>query len=181
VVYPGFIKVAARESLKATPQALLEGAVAASKESGYLIEMHTEKGADVEHIVDQLVQWGFSLDRLVICHIDKRPDLGLHQELAEEGCGLEYDTFFRPKYHPGENLWPLIKAMVESGYDQALILATDLADSSLWTSYGGQPGLAGFPGKIQKQIAFEINDTQIAAALMGGNIARRLAIPIKES
>jgi len=181
VVFPGFIKIAARETLASSPLHLLEAAVGASQESGLLVEMHTEKGADILRIVDQLAAWGLALDRLVICHIDKRPDLGLHQDLAKAGCLLEYDTFFRPKYDPDQNVWKLLRKMVEDGFSGSICLATDLADSALWEAYGGNPGLAGFPGTVGQQIAAEFSDESITARLMGGNISERLAGTIQEN
>lgn len=181
VVFPGFIKVAARETLSDSPLRLLEAAVEASQESGLLVEMHTEKGSDILRIVDQLAAWGMALDRLVICHLDKRPDLGLHQDLAKAGCLLEYDTFFRPKYDPINNVWKLLRQMVEEGFFESICLATDLADSALWKAYGGDPGLAGFPGTVGQQIAAEFKDESITARLMGGNISERLAGTIQEN
>ena len=47
-VFPGFIKIAVGETLNDSPRDLMEAAFFASKESGLLIEMHTEKGANVE-------------------------------------------------------------------------------------------------------------------------------------
>ena len=179
-VYPGFIKIAVRESVKQSPVKLIKAAVTASLESGYTIEMHTEKGAEVEKFLDMISKLGLPLERLVICHIDKRPDLGLHQELAEAGCMLEYDTFFRPKYHPEKYLWKLIPEMVNSGYHKSVALATDLADKNLWENMGGGPGLAGFIKKIKKRLEIEITEEPIIKDLMGGNINRCLAVNIEE-
>ncbi len=94
------------------------------------------KGADIEKFVDYFEQMGLQPGRLVICHIDKRPDPVLHKELARAGYLLEYDTFFRPKYEPEKYLWPLILDMVNSGFSKSIALATDLADSTLWAVYG---------------------------------------------
>lgn len=154
--------------------------MAASIESGYKIEMHTEKGAGVENFLDMFSKLGLPLDRLVICHIDKRPDPGLHQELAQAGCLLEYDTFFRPKYHPEKNLWKLIPEMIKAGYHKSVALATDLADKKMWESMGEGPGLAGFIHQIKKRMEMEITEGSIITDLMGGNINRCLAVNIEE-
>jgi predicted metal-dependent phosphotriesterase family hydrolase len=179
-VYPGFIKAAVRESLEKTPRQLLEAAVEASKMSGFAIEMHTERGAAVEDFLDFLNKMEFELERLIICHIDKRPDVGLHKELAQAGCALEYDTFFRPKYLPEKNVWNLIPEMVNAGFHRSLVLATDLAESELWAKIGGGPGLSGFMDQILKRLETTINDRSIILDLMGANIARFLAVNDKE-
>jgi len=179
VVFPGFIKIAVEKSLEDSPRHLVEAAVQAGLETGLLIEMHTERGQDIETITSFITGLGLSPARLVICHIDKRPDLALHRELAEEGFALEYDTFFREKYQPEENLWPLIEEMVAAGFAQNLVLATDLADASLW-AFGGGVGIASFPTIVKtrlEEIGFEREDI---LAMTGGNIARRLALKNKE-
>ena len=175
-VFPGFIKIAVGEMLHESPQDLMEAASLASKESGLLIEMHTEKGANVEEFLAFFEKLGLENSRLVICHIDKRPDLGLHIELAKAGYLLEYDTFFRPKYQPETNVWPLLSKMVKAGLSESIAVATDIADSSMWKSMGEGPGLEGFIEIIKNRMDVEFNDPVIIEQLMGGNISNRLAI-----
>ncbi len=178
-VYPGFIKIAVRETLSKTPLELLEGAVEAGKQSGYLLEMHTEKGQGVEAFVEFFENSKLPLERVVLCHVDKRPDFGLHQELASAGCLLEYDTFFRPKYSPEKNLWPLLHRMVEDGWSGSVACATDLADSKMWQTMGQGPGLTGFLTLIWQRLEREIGE-EAAEKLTGRNIRHRLAVDFKE-
>jgi predicted metal-dependent phosphotriesterase family hydrolase len=57
------------------------------------IEVHTEGGADRDRIVDRLVGFGLARSRLVLCHVDKRPDIGLLSQirprLQQEGFPAE--------------------------------------------------------------------------------------------
>lgn len=174
--YPGFLKIAVRETLQESPLDLVEAAVQTSLKSGCLIEMHTQKGQSVEDILNYIRDLGLPNERLVICHIDKRPDLVLHQELAEAGYLLEYDTFFRPKYQPEKHLWPLIEDMVASGYEKNLVLATDLADGSMWKEFGGNPGIGSFVTIVKMRLEEMAFNTESIFSMLGGNIARRLAI-----
>ncbi len=176
-VYPGFIKIAAEATLEQSPLALMEGAAAACRATGCAIEIHTEQGASVEHFLEFFIRQGVSLHRLVFCHVDKRPDVGLHRELAGAGVVLEYDTFFRPKYQPEKNVWPLIEAMLGAGHANRLALATDLADCAMWRSYGGEPGMAAFITQIQARLVRMGIDENTVQRLTGGVIADRLAVP----
>jgi len=180
VVYPGLIKIAVHETLEASPRQLLEAAAFASLESGYALEMHTQKGAGVEAFVEFFRRQHVDLGRLVICHIDKRPDAGLHTELAQAGIMLEYDTFFRPKYQPEQNLWPLITSMLAGGWAGSLALATDLADGALWQRIGGGPGLLGFAVEIKRRLEDMQIRPEVVSGLLGNNIASRLAVNLKE-
>lgn len=171
----GFIKIAIESTWADCPLAALEGAASAAIKSKALMEIHTEKGALAEKACIYFTDLGLLPSQLVLCHMDKRPDFGLQKELARFGVLLEYDTFYRPKYNPSENLWPLIEHMVTAGLSDRIALATDMAESELYHFIGGGAGLASFPGEIQNQL----NEKRIPEAaqkeMLGGNIARRLA------
>ena len=171
----GFMKIALEESWAECPEAALEGAAQAARQSGAMIEIHTEKGALAERICIYLLDLGLSPVQIVLCHMDKRPDLSLHKALAEAGVLLEYDTFFRPKYKPEENLWPLIEAMVREGCSNHVALATDMAASTLYHANGGGPGLAALPVEIRRELRIRGIGEEAQMEMLGGNIARRLA------
>ena len=174
-VRAGFIKIALEAAWSDCPQALLEGAAEATSKTGALLQIHTEKGALAEKAVIFFENHGVKPLQLVICHIDKRPDIGIHQELAKFGVLLEYDTFYRPKYEPQNRVWPLVEKMIKSGLSGSICLATDMAESEMYTSIGGGPGLASLPGAMKNNLeSIGIANADIRKVL-GGNIARRLA------
>ncbi len=177
-VRAGLIKVACEAMLDETPRAALEGTTAAAAESGLALEIHTERGAGAEDILAFFVAQGVPAERIVLCHMDKRPDAGLHRELAGAGVMLEYDTFYRPKYEPEKTTWPLIAAMLPAGYERQLALATDIAEKALWKHIGGGAGLPGLVTDILPQLkATGASDAQVDL-LLGKNIIRRLARPV---
>lgn len=173
--YPGIIKIAAEATLDACPPALFEAAAQVCRATGYAIEMHTERGAAVEELLAFFGGRGVSPRRLVFCHVDKRPDFGLHRELAQAGVLLEYDTFYRPKYAPERGVWPLLERMTAAGLGGSVALATDMADPALWAELGGGPGLAGIFTIIKARLQQMGLPEQTIAALLGGNIAMRIA------
>jgi phosphotriesterase-related protein len=174
-VYPGVIKIAAEATLAESPLALFEAAAAAAHATGLAIEMHTEQGAAVELFLAFFLARGLPAARLVFCHMDKRPDFGLHRELAQAGVLLEYDTFVRPKYRPEENAWPLLIRMIDAGLAGSVSLATDSALTSMWTYLGGSPGAAAFLTQIKARLDETAVPTEDKNRLLGGNIAARLA------
>lgn len=174
-VRAGFIKIALEGEWNQTPQAALEAAAGAAAETGALIEIHTEKGALAEKSLIYFEDRRVPAWQLCLCHMDKRPDLGLHSEIAKYGALLEYDTFFRPKYKPEEGVWPLISRMVEAGYGSSIALATDMAESEMYASIGNGPGLVSLPRDIRARLeAKQISEKNIRG-MLGENIARRLA------
>ena len=175
IVYPGIIKIAAEATLDACPLALFEAAAQVCRETGIAIEMHTERGAAVEELLAFFGGRGVSPRRLVFCHVDKRPDFGLHRELAQAGVLLEYDTFYRPKYAPERGVWPLLARIAAAGLAGAVALATDMADPALWAELGGGPGLAGIFTLIRSRLERLGLPDETIRALLGGNIAGRIA------
>lgn len=174
-VRAGFIKIALEDTWADCPQEALEGAAAAALKTRVLMEIHTEKGALAEKACIYFMERGILPQQLVFCHVDKRPDSSLHKELARQGVLLEYDTFYRPKYNPSENLWPLIERMVASGLAGHVALATDMAEAELYHFLGGGPGLASLPGEIQTHLTEKGIPEAARRQMLGGNIARRLA------
>jgi phosphotriesterase-related protein len=174
-VTAGFIKIALEDTWDNTPQKALLGAAMAAQETCAMIEIHTEKGALAERLIPYFDRKGVSAEQLVICHMDKRPDVGLHAELAKSGVLLEYDTFFREKYQPETNLWPLIEKMALKGLEDKLVLATDMAERHTYKALGGVTGLESFPGVIQERLRFIGIPENSIQMMMGGNITKRLA------
>ena len=171
----GFIKIALEAAWGDCPQAALEGTAFAAKKTGALIEIHTEKGALAEKACLYFTDTGVSPNQIVLCHMDKRPDYGLQKELARLGVLLEYDTFYRQKYEPEMNLWPLIDHMVENELAGSIALATDMAESALYHHLGGGPGLHSLPTDIKNKLQERGISDQDTTKMIGGNIARRLA------
>jgi len=174
-VKAGFIKIALESTWANCPHAALEGAASAAFKSKVLMEVHTEKGALAEKACIYFMDLGLLPNQLVLCHMDKRPDIGLHKELARLGILLEYDTFYRQKYNPSTNLWPLIEQMVNAGFSDRVALATDMAETELYHYIGGGAGLASLPGEIQDQLNKIGFPEPARKQMLGGNIARRLA------
>ena len=172
IVRPGFIKIAAEKTLAESPRALFEAAANTCRLTGLAIEMHTERGADVESFLAFFLDQRVSPTRLIFCHVDKRPDFGLHRELATVGVLLEYDTFFRPYYQPEANVWPLLNQMLAAGLGSNIALATDMALESMWQRPGPAAFLTEIGGRLRKDGVDQITMQQ----LLGGNIVDRLAI-----
>jgi phosphotriesterase-related protein len=172
-VRAGFVKAACEATLASTPLNVLGGAAWAARDTGAALAVHTERGQAADAIVRFLTARGVIPQQMILCHIDKRPDFGLHRELAQAGVLLEYDTFLRAKYDPEANLWPLIERMASVGLAGSVALATDMADPSLW-AYAGGPGPAIFPGSIRARLSALDLPPGSVAQMLGSNIATRL-------
>ena len=175
LVDAGFIKIACQATLDESPVHLMEAAVNAHRETNVAIEVHTEKGSQGEQITKALLDFGLTPDKLILCHVDKRPEYGFHHELLSAGITLEYDTFFRPKYHPDKHLWPLLERVIGAGFEDQVVLATDLAEVILWKRLGTGPGLTGLMDQIIPRMEVTGFEQKTIQKLVGGNITSCLA------
>jgi predicted metal-dependent phosphotriesterase family hydrolase len=168
------IKVGYEGFLEDQTLILMVASAEAARQTGAIILCHTERGKNVEALLSFFCDRGVVADRLYICHMDKRPDLGLHRELAQAGVLLGYDTFLRPKYDPEEGAWPLLKKMIADDLADRIAIGLDLAEAAMWRHYGGQPGLLALPEQVVPRLSAEGISESIIARLTGQNIARYL-------
>lgn len=173
-VRAGAVKVAHPGHPDHATSALLDAAVAAARVAGVMLVVHTERGAAVEGLADELLRLDVSSQDVMLCHVDKRADLGVHRALAEAGFLLEYDTFVRDRYAPADNVWPLLVAMVDAGHAESVSCGSDLADHSLWRFGGDGTGPAGFVEAVRTGLAGRGVDARTTAQLLGGNVVDRL-------
>jgi 5-phospho-D-xylono-1,4-lactonase len=155
----------------------LEAIGGASAATGAAIVVHTEVGTCGHEIVDVLAAAGASTDRIALAHLDRNPDLELHEEIAARGVRLAYDTIGRIKYRPDSALLDLIEAMVAAGHGGRIVLGLDLGVRDYYRSFGGGPGLrslmASFVPRLRRRIGDEATD-----AILVANPAGFFAMPV---
>lgn len=171
------IKAVYDGTFKGQNRILLEAAAEASRQTGAAVLFHTEEGQNVEALPLYFNDRGVSCQRMYFCHMDKRPDIGLHRELAQAGALLGYDTFIRPTDKPDSRVWPLLKEMVIQGWGRHIAIGLDMASTSMWRHFGGQPGLVVLPDQLIPRLRAEEIDDAIIDRLVGQNVAECLAKP----
>ena len=139
----GIIKVATSDDgMTARAEWLFEAAAIAAGETGVPILTHCEEGVGAMEQVESLAKLGVPLSRVVVSHTDKVPDPAYHTALLESGVNLEFDQALRQGESALSGTASLLAAQIERGFLHQLMLGTDGARRSLWTAYGGAPGLA---------------------------------------
>jgi phosphotriesterase-related protein len=169
------IKVGYGGVIEGQTRVLMEAAAEAARQTGALLLFHTERGINVEALLPFFADRGVPAQRLYLCHVDKRPDVGLHRELAQAGVLLGYDTFARPRYDPERTVWPLLLAMVAADLGAHVAVGQDMALPEMWRSWGGEPGLCFLPEVIIPRLRAEGVSEAVFRQLTGANIALRLA------
>jgi phosphotriesterase-related protein len=138
-VRAGVIKVAAlTEELTPRDERVFEAGALAHERTGAPILTHTEGGLGGIIQIEKLLGLGVAPHRIALSHTDKLDDFGYHQDMLSAGVFLCYDQGIRTP----EKTASLVNRMTEVGFGNQIVLGTDGARRSLWSTLGGSPGLA---------------------------------------
>lgn len=154
---------------------LIEASASAALAAGAPVCAHSEHGTFALELVELLLGHGLEPDAIIVAHLDRNPDHGLHRAVAETGVFLEYDGPGRAKYHPDSSILALIEAMAAAGFAGRLLLGGDTPRRSHLISAGGGPGMAypfaTFLPRLRRELGEELAD-----AITVANPARAFAM-----
>ncbi len=137
---------------------LFEAAAMAQLKSGAPILSHCEHGTGAIEQIKLFERFRIPLNRVILSHTDKEADLGYHQEILSSGVSVEYDQSLRQSNDTKPASAQLTAAMVGSGFINQIMMGTDGARRTLWSSLGGEPGLAWlYSGWTKKLIESGLN------------------------
>jgi 5-phospho-D-xylono-1,4-lactonase len=162
--------------ISASERRVLSAAAAAHRRTGTAIVCHLELGTAAWEVLGFLGDQGVPADRVVLAHVDRNPDPGLHLELAAAGAYLGYDGMARAKYWPDAVLLDCLLAVAERGGADRLLLGGDVARRSSFASYGGMPGMAYLPERFVPRIERSAG-AELVRRVLVENPARALAMP----
>lgn len=133
-IKPGFIKIAVNPgSLIPIQQKIVHAAAKTSLATGLTIASHTVNGVAALEELDILEQEGVSLNKFIFVHAAGEGNQDFHFRVAERGAWVEYDSV--NKGSSAQNL-NLIKAMLEKGYEDKILISHD----SGWYNVGQPKG-----------------------------------------
>jgi predicted metal-dependent phosphotriesterase family hydrolase len=158
----GLIKLATGdEPITAHQQKIFHAVVNAHRNTGAPILTHTNSGKHAIEQVNLCSTLGANLEHVVLSHVDKCADPGVHKELFRSGVYLEYDSHFRWKKGE-ENITYKLLAQFLPSYSNRIVVGMDMARNSYWKSYGGAPGLnfllTTFKDELNKMNLAEYSD-----------------------
>ena len=174
----GFIKTAFSGSPDELEGGLLSAACEAASATGAAVMVHTEQGAGVELLPDFFEKHRVGLDRVILAHVDKRPDRILHRDLIAAGFLVEYDTFLRPRYEPETKVWPLLEELISTGWSTGICCGLDLAGNGMWAFGSQTPGILGLSRVVVSGLMMRGVDERTIQLVTGKNILARLARPL---
>ena len=151
------------------------GAVATThRASGAPVMVHTEHASAAHEVLDVLADEGVGADAVVLAHVDRCPDPGLHAELAARGAYLGYDGPARHREHPDSAVLACLVRTAALGAAERILLGGDVARATRYRHYPartptdpvtGRPGLAYLGERFVPRLAAEGGEELCAAVL----------------
>ena len=150
---------------------VLRAVARAQRRTGVAITTHTTGGRRQEvpggtvgpQQLEVLEDEGVAPERLIVGHVDERPDLDLLASLAARGCYVQFDVIGKEHWLLDATRAELIVALVRRGHRDRLLLSHD-RNRSHEMRYGGGSGYRHlFDSFLPRLRALGLGDTDIDA------------------
>jgi phosphotriesterase-related protein len=137
------------------------------RRTGVPVLTHCEEGRGGLEQIEMLHVDGVDLAKVVLSHTDKVGDTAYHRDLVDAGVMLELDQGLRHPIDPANPTVRVAIALAEAGRADRVMLGTDGARRSMWTGYGGSPGLAALVAELLPMLRrLGLDDTTIATIMI---------------
>jgi phosphotriesterase-related protein len=138
----GLVKLATGdEKFTSHQEKIFRAVVNTHLNTGAPILTHTNMGRHAMDQVNLFHKLGANLQHVVLSHVDKCKDMGLHKDLMQTGVFVEYDSHFRWKQGEENFTYKLLEQLLPA-HANRIVLGMDMARNTYWKSYGGKPGLS---------------------------------------
>lgn len=161
--------------ISAFERRVLEAIAIVALRTGVAAMVHTEHGSAAWEVLDVLAEVGLPADRVVLAHMDRNLDPGLHAELTTSGVYLGYDGMARHREAPDAAILDCLERTLAAGDATRVLLGGDVARKSRYRAYGGMPGLDYLPRRFVPRVRQRLG-TAVVDALLVDNPARLLAL-----
>jgi predicted metal-dependent phosphotriesterase family hydrolase len=159
----------------ANERRVFEAAAQAHSATGAPISTHTEKGTWAEGQIALLTGLGVSVSRILIGHLDLKPDPVYLREVAAAGVFMGFDQFSKTKYLADSARIELIARLIDDGYGGQIMISGDLARRSYLNAWNGQPGYSYFLTELPDKFAKGGIGHSVYRQMLRDNPARFLA------
>lgn len=152
-------------SISAFSLQVSEAVGAAHRQTGAPVMVHLEYGSAALEILELLAEHGVPASAVVLAHVDRNPDPGLHAELASTGAYLGYDGPARHREHPDSVIIDCMQRTIEAAGSDRILLGGDVARATRYVAAGGMPGLAYLPRRFIPRLEQAIGAAAVQAIL----------------
>lgn len=149
----------------------LDAVGTAHARTGAPIMVHLDHGSAAHEVLDLMAGLGVVETSIVLAHMDRNLDPGLHLELIARGARLGYDGWARHREAPDSAIIDCAARVVESGGGHGIVLGGDVARASRYVSYGGMPGLSYVDVRVVPRLRERVGAAAVSRLLHDNPVA----------
>ncbi len=123
--------------VSAAEERSFRAAARAQARTGVTITTHAARWPVGRQQLEILLQEGADPHRIIIGHCDSNPDLEYHQELARQGCFVEFDTIRGTTEYDTERVADYVVSLIRAGFGRHVLLSHDVCLRSHLRIAGG--------------------------------------------
>lgn len=146
---------------------VLAAAAQTHRRTGCPVMVHLEHGSAGHEVLDRLHAAGVRLGSVVLAHIDRNLDPGLHLSLIERGVLIGYDGMARHREAPDSALIGCLTEVIDGGGAEGIVIGGDVARATRYLAYGGMPGLTYLATRFLPRLKSAIAPSAYAAVTRG--------------
>ena len=139
-------------------QKALTVAALTQKETGCPVSVHTDFGTMGPEILDILSENGADLTHVVICHVQRNPDLYYYRMLLDRGVNLCFEESNKVAYRPDSQIAENMIRLAELGYGKQLLLGMDGGQKPALAAYMEPLGLANGVDYMLRRFVPQLRD-----------------------
>lgn len=168
--WAGMIKVAGGfHTLDDHARHVMAAAARAHHATGAPIGVHLEGGTAGPQVVDLLCgALEVPVDRVILGHLNRSPDMRVHRDIAESGVYLAFDGPSRANHGTDWRLFDCLAALIDAGHASQLLLGGDTTTASARSN----PGMSFLLRELQPRLDREFG---VASRILVANPARAFA------
>ena len=139
-------------------QKALAVAALTQKETGCPISVHTDFGTMGPELLDILVRNGADPTHVVICHVQRNPDLYYYRMLLDRGVNLCFEESDKAAYRPDSQIAENLVRLAGMGYGSQLLLGMDGGQKPALAAYMEPVGLANGVDYMLRRFVPQLRD-----------------------
>jgi len=173
----GLIKVAgAFHTVDRHARHVMTAAAQAHHATGAPIGVHLEHGTAALDVLDLLCgELEVPPGRVILGHLNRSPDTGVHLDVAEAGAFLAFDGPSRANHPTDWRLVDALTALSDAGYIDQLLLGGDTTTAAARAATDGGPGMPFLLRRLRPRLERELGH-EAAAKIFVDNPARAFAV-----
>ena len=173
----GMIKVAgAFHAIDHHARRVMTAAAQAHHATGAPIGVHLEHGTAALNVLDLLCgELRVPASSIILGHLNRSPDSGVHREAAETGAFLAFDGPSRANHATDWRLLDVLRALAEAGHADQLLLGGDTTTAAARAATGGGPGMPFLLRRLRPRLERELGHAA-AVKIFVDNAARAFAV-----